>query len=345
MTALVVRNLTRDDGLVVLAAALVALNPLLTHYSIFVHPYPIDFLVTAVLLLAATWVRAGGSLHPRRFALVSVMAGMGIFVSVPSVFASFPIVNLSAVAAARSWSRDRRRALMVLLAAAGYNAIALLAYVLLRGRSNARVVADFRAGFIDVSSVGSAWTFLTEQGRALIEAGLPSWRQVENWNPETVSWPLPIVGLGLVWLLARRQTRPFGLVAAGFYAAFLVASSLSIYPLGAGRTDIFAFPVAICLFVLGIHAVTAWLPRASLARAVVGLSIAAFALARPVRAEYWPVNDVHLVRYLVAAATPVDGVILSPSGANLTAFYGEWPVCCPRRPRARMRCRRRSCGT
>ena len=326
VTALVVRNLTRDDGLVVLAAALVALNPLLTHYSIFVHPYPIDFLVTALLLLAATWVRAGGSLHPRRFALVSVMAGMVIFVSVPSVFASFPIVNLSAVAAARSWSRDRRRARLVLLAAAGYNAIALLAYVLLRGRSNARVVADFRAGFIDVSSVGSAWTFLTEQGRALIEASLPSWRQVENWNPETVSWPLPIVGLGLVWLLARRRTRPFGLAAAGFYAAFLVASSLSIYPLGAGRTDIFAFPVAICLFVLGIHAVTAWLPRASLARAVVGLSIAAFALARPVRAEYWPVNAVHLIRYLVAAATPGDGVILSPSGANLTAFYGEWPV-------------------
>ncbi len=37
-------------------------------------------------------------------------------------------------------------------------------------------------------------------------------------------------------------------------------------------------------------------------------------------------NDVHLVRYLTAAAAPGDGVILSPSGANLTAFYGEWPV-------------------
>ncbi len=215
---------------------------------------------------------------------------------------------------------------MILLAAAGYNAITLLAYVLLRGRSNARVMADFRAGFIDVSSVGSAWAFLTEQGRALIEASLPSWRAVENWNPETVSWPLPLVGLGLVWMLARRQTRPFGLVTAGFYAAFFVASSLAIYPLGTGRTDIFAFPVAICLFVLGIHAVTAWLPRASLARAVIGLSAAAFALAQPIRAEYWPVNDVHLVRYLTAAAAPGDGVIPSPSGANLTAFYGEWPV-------------------
>lgn len=71
---------------------------------------------------------------------------------------------------------------------------------------------------------------------------------------------------------------------------------------------------------------TVRLRRGRLLRGIIGLSVAAFALARPIHAEYWPVNDVHLVRYLTAAAEPGDGIILSPSGVNLTAFYGDWPV-------------------
>ena len=51
--ALVVQSVTRDYGLAILAAALTALNPLLAHYTVFVHQYPFDFLVTALFLLAA----------------------------------------------------------------------------------------------------------------------------------------------------------------------------------------------------------------------------------------------------------------------------------------------------
>ena len=41
--ALVVHSVTRDYGLAILAAALTALNPLLAHYTVFVHQYPFDF--------------------------------------------------------------------------------------------------------------------------------------------------------------------------------------------------------------------------------------------------------------------------------------------------------------
>ena len=54
----------------------------------------------------------------------------------------------------------------------------------------------------------------------------------------------------------RRPTRFFGVVVVGFYAAFMTASALGVYPLGTGRPDIFAFPVGICLFVVGIHLAT-----------------------------------------------------------------------------------------
>ena len=97
----------------------------------------------------------------------------------------------------------------------------------------------------------------------------------EIWNPTTVSWPVPFLGLGLVWLLVRRPTRFFGVVVVGFYAAFMTASALGVYPLGTGRPDIFAFPVGICLFVVGIHLATEALPRAARVRLAAALLIAA----------------------------------------------------------------------
>ena len=331
--ALVAWHLTGSSGLALLAAALTALNSLLAHYSVFVHHYTFEFLVTSLILLAATWLLMDTRAERptlRRVGWVSTLAGLGMFFSITSVLVSFPVVNLTALAALRRWSRDRRHVLAVLGWASVYNVLVLAGYVLLRDRSNEAARIDFRAGFFDPSSLDSTWRFLSENGRRLIEASLPSWVAVEPWNPVPMSWVTPFVFLGLVWLLARRPTRLFGLAVVGFYAAFLLASAMGIYPLGMGgargRTDIFAFPVGICLFVSGIHLVTESLPRAALARAAIGLTAAAIAMARPIPVQYWPVNDVHLVQHLSAAAGPSDGVILSPSGAALTAFYGSWPV-------------------
>ena len=326
--ALVVHSVTRDYGLAILAAALTALNPLLAHYTVFVHQYPFVFLVTALFLLAAAHVlRNPDAFSPRLFGWVTLGGGVAAFFSVTSVFISFPTVNLGAALALRGWRRDRARTIRILLSAVAFNAAVLAAYLFLRARSNESIRGGrFAAGFMPLMSVDSAWDFLARNGRRMLELGLPSWGQGELTNPVTFSWPLPFLALGLVWLLARRPTRFLGLVVLGFYAAFVTASALQIYPLGTGRTDIFAFPLSICLFAVGLHLATQALPVRRLIRLAVAILVMAVAVTRPLHVEYFNVDDVHLVDHLSANLQPEDSLILSPTGAFLVAFYGHWPV-------------------
>ena len=325
--ALVVWSVTHDYGLAILAAALTALNPLLAHYTVFVHQYPFDFLVTALFLLAAALlVRNHNDVDPRLFGWVALGGGLAAFFSVTSVFTSFPAVNLGAALAARGWRRDRMRTVRILLSAVAYNVAVLAAYLFLSARSNAIMRSDFATGFMPLTSVDAAWAFFIRNGCRLLELGLPSWGQGELTSPVTFSWPLPLLALGLVWLLARRSTRFLGLVVLGFYAAFVTASALQIYPLGTGRADIFAFPLSICLFTVGVHLATQALPVRRLIRLAAAILVMVMALVRPLHVEYFNVNDVHLVDHLSANLQPEDSLILSPSGTFLVAFYGDWPV-------------------
>ena len=206
------------------------------------------------------------------------------------------------------------------------NAAVLAAYLFLSARSNEIVRSDFARGFMSLASADAALSFLARNGRRMLELGLPSWGQGELTNPVTFSWPLPFLALGLVWLLARRPTRFLGLVVLGFYAAFVTASALQIYPLGTGRADIFAFPLSICLFTVGLHLATQALPVRRLIRLAAAILVMAVAVTRPLHVEYFNVDDVHLVDHLSANLQPEDSLILSPTGAYLVAFYGHWPV-------------------
>ena len=325
--ALVVRSVTHDYGLAILAAALTALNPLLAHYTVFVHQYPFDFLVTALFLLAAALlVRNRNDVDPRLFGWVALGGGLAAFFSVTSVFMSFPAVNLGAALAMRGWRRDRTRTVRILLSAVAYNAAVLAAYLFLSARSNAIVRGSFATGFMPLTSADAAWDFLVRNGRRLLELGLPSWGQGELTNPVTFSWPLPFLALGLIWLLARRSTRFLGLVVVGFYVAFIAASALEVYPLGTGRADIFAFPLSICLFTVGAHLATQALPAHKFFRLAAAILVTAIAVIRPLHVEYFNVNDVHLVDHLSSNVQPEDSLILSPTGSFLVAFYGHWPV-------------------
>ena len=249
LMALVVRELTRDNGLAVLAAAVTALNPLLARYSVFVHQYAVEFTMTALFLLAATRLYSGrtSDLDPRRFVGVAFAAGLAPLFSVTSVFISFPLVNLAAAYAIRNWFRDGRRMRATLFGAAVYDAMVFAAYLFLRNRSSPAMRAEFVDHFMPIESVGQALVFLADNGRHLAELSLPGWGTV---------W-MPVFGLGLAWLLSRRATRFLGLVILGFYSARIVASALWVYPLGYDRVEIFTFPVAICLFAASVHAATA----------------------------------------------------------------------------------------
>ena len=325
--AAAVRALTGDDGLAALAAGLTALNQFLAHYTVYVRQYAVEFLLTALFLLAAARLsRNPAAIDPRRFGRVALCGGLAAFFSITSVFISFPVVNLGAAYAACAWLRDRGRAGTLLWTAGAYNAAVFVAYLLLRNRSNPHSRDYFADGFMPIDSLAAMSGFLAEKGRYLLETSLPGWGAGWNLNPGTVSWPLPFLLLGLAWLLAQRSTRLVGMAILCFYAERVVASALWIYPLGMGRTDVFALPPAIVLFAAGIQAATAALPRPARFRLAVAAAVVAFALFRPVDAWYFDTDDVPLVEHLAARIGDDDALILSESGIFLTAFYGPWAV-------------------
>jgi hypothetical protein len=318
-----VRALTGSRGLGLVAAALAALNPLLAHFTVFVRPYAFEFLLTGLLLWTAAAFSSGRGATLRGFVSVALLAGIGAFFSVTSVFLSFPLVH---VAALRVWitKRDRRGAW--LLAAAAYDLLIATAYLFLQNRANPLVQRRFRAGFLPLESIEEAQGFLMTHGVAFLARALPSWQQTTIWDPAITSWPLVFAAVGLVWLVARRATRDLALVVFGFLAAVTTASALGLYPLGLGRTDIYAFPVVIALCAAGAHAVTQPIPGRDWIRGILGVALVAYALIAPVRAAYWDVNDARLIDHANRQMLPSDGLILSPAGTYLAAVYGRWPV-------------------
>ena len=314
----VVRKLTGDPGLGLLAAAVTALNPPLAMFTAAVHQYAFDFLVTALFLLAAVTLFDNTlRVDPRRFAKIALAAGIAPLFSVPSVLISFPIMHMGALGAIRDWRLDRSRALRVLGATVAYDLAVFVCYLLLRNRAN-EMIRGFRfaSGFMPVDSLSEAGSFLATNGQVLLEMGMG-----EVWLPF-------IVGLGGLWLVARRPWRMLGLVVVGFYAAFLLASALEVYPLGRGRTDIFAFPVSILLLASGAYLVTAAFPAVRLLRLAIAALVVTVVLVSPLRVGYrgnWGHDRTILVEALAANERPDDGVIMTWSAGFLTAFYGQWP--------------------
>ena len=331
---LVARRLTGDRSMGLLAAAVTALNPLLAHYSVFVHQYPFDFLVTALLMLGVVALLEDPlRIDARRFGSFAAAASVAPLLAVTSVLVSFPAVHMVALAAFRCSVRNRSRTVAMLVIVAVYDLAVLACYLLLKNRTNDGIRGGrFADGFMTLDSFSGAWDFLIENGLRLLTISLASWEQtgirypIAVWTPDMVSWPLPFLLLGLIWLLARRPTRPCGLVVFGFYAAFVGASALGVYPLGMGRSDIFAFPMGILLFAAGIHLVTEPLPRAALGRLTLAAAAVWVAVAHPLEVEYRESNAVYLAETLAANVRPQDGIILTWPTSFVVAFYGPWPV-------------------
>ena len=321
VVALVVRRLTNNYSFAVLAAGVTALNYLLASWSVRVHQYPFDFLVTALFLLAATHLcRDWPNISSRPFTHTALAGSIAPFFSVPSVFISFPTIHLAALVAAIGWRRRPRQAVAVLLATAAYDLAVLTAYVLLRTRTNESVRGRFEDGFLQLDSLGALWSFLTDNGRRVLEASLPDW--------SLAPWLVLLVALGAVWLVARRETRFVGLVATGTAAAFLTASALSVYPMGTGRPDIFFLPVPIVLFAAGVHLVTAVLRPSFVYRFIPATLVLWLAVVAPLRVEYPNVNlgASEFVDTIITRAAPDDGLVLTWQTGWPVGYYGPWDV-------------------
>ena len=188
LMAVVAHRLTGSAAVGMMTGAVTSLVQLLAHYSVYVRQYTVEFLVTALFLLAATrLLRDGTDVDPRRFRRVAIAGGIATFFAVPAVFVTFPIVNLGALYAMRAWIERRQPVRSILWSAAAYNVMFAAAWLLLRGRSNPIVRADYADGFLPLDSAAAAWNFLLDQGGRLLMIRLPGWTEGWSFNPGEVT--------------------------------------------------------------------------------------------------------------------------------------------------------------
>ena len=287
-------RLTGDRGLGLLAAAVTALNPLLARHTVFVHQYTFDFLVTALLLLAAVdALRRHVACRSAAVAKVALAAGIAPLFSVPSVLVSLPIMHVGALGAIPRLAPQSFASARVLGATVAYDLAVLACYLLLRSRTNERVRGDFADGFIPLDSLSEAGSFLATNGQRLLEIGaVRGLAALHRAGMYLAACAPPVAGSGA----GRRR----------LLRRVLLASALKVYPLGTGRPDIFAFPVSILLLASGAHLATAALPAVRLFRFAIAALVVTVVLVWPPPADYrgTPRNDHRLVEALAVNERP-----------------------------------------
>jgi len=317
-----VRRVTGHASLGLLAAALLAGNPVLATYSLRAKAYALDGLLSIVLVgLAAAALRSG---RTGRFLWLCAAGCAAIFLSVPSLFVAGAMVNVAAAAlllrppataspAGRPVAPSRLR---LLLGWAGFH-LAVLAFYLafVRGGRNASLLVHWRNFFVPTDDLSAAAAFLSGRGARLFTGAFP----------EGLPWLAALIPVGLARLLWRRDGRALGLAMAGLYAGVVAAAALRLYPIGGGRTDLYAVPISILLAACALSGHgrwSRWLPPAAAA-----LAAAHFLITLPSGRSAYPEEG---GRAIVERANEIvrdeDGLVIYPWSNYAVGYYGRWPV-------------------
>ena len=323
LLAVVVATISRSQALGVVAGSLIALSPNVAYYSVFVKQYTVDVLAVAGLLLSAAWFFR--SREPRHLRLGAWLSILSLLFSFPSVFAGAVFVNLAALL--HMWSADSEpsRTGPIIRTALVFNLVLGIVFLLIvSGRSNANVTGYWAASFLPLDSGVAAWQFLSTRGLGAIRNALPT----------ALASGVPLVGVGLVWLMVKPPWRWFGVFVLLVYVAAIVASGLHLYPISGGRpdrpalarTDLFSYPLTVMLFTLGIGALTSWLPRRALANFPLCVLALALVAVRPAPASYFPLDHSNFVRLMDSFEEDTDGVVLWSAARFLGGYYSSWPI-------------------
>ena len=321
--AVVVATISRSRAFGVVAGSLMALSPNVAYYSVFVKQYTVDVLAIAGLLLIA--VRFFRSRDVRYLHLGAGLSIVSVLFSFPSVFAGAVFVNLAAVM--HVWPNDpaHNKADPVIRTALAYNLVLGVVFLLVvSGRSNANVTGYWAAGFLPIDSADAAWRFLSTRGFGAIRNALPA----------ALASGVPLVGVGLVWLIAKPAWRWLGFFVLLVYLAAVVASGLQLYPISGGgpdrpalaRTDLFSYPLTVMPFTVGIGALTSWLPRRAFANIPLCVLALALVAVRPAPASYFPLDHSRFVRLMDGFQEDTDGVVLWSAARFLGGYYSSWPI-------------------
>ena len=315
-------KVTGSRGMGLLAAALVALNPEMSQFSVFVKHFNLDAVATGALLL----VSAASFSEPPKMSPARVAAGGVIFFlfSYASILSSFLIVNLRAGFAVLESAGRRERWPPAVRAALAYDTALVGFYLLfLRRVRNPALNAYWSDYYPNSASLRDVYDFIVVRGKDAISGALPG--VLERF------WVLAVIGL--VWLFWKPERRRLAVFFALFYLQWGVLSGLGVYPMGTGRTDIFSYPVTIALVCCGLRALTA--PLATLtspggrrrAELAVGFAAVVWALVLPPSVAYFDVEgDADFVRQLQGRMRAGDALLVYPRVSYLVGYYSDWPV-------------------
>lgn len=319
-----------------LAAALVAVNPLLATYALRAKPYTQDAWVAVALLgLGAPLLRAWSRARAHRLGAAGLI--LCVF-SFPSVFVGASLLHVAVLR--RLW-RTRHGGLdrgALALVGAFDAGLAAVYFGLLRRFGARRSLRDYWA---DAAAPADS-------------AALPGWlAERTDAFGSVVAGPLPVWAAAgalaaavLVWS-TRARTRWQAAWVVGFYGQLYVAGGLGLYPLGTGRLDLFAAPVTCAVALAGLDALARRAGR-RLGRRAAGparqrlLGYGASALGLAALVGLWtpvayrpyptppgrlapPVQDARVIREAARRIGPDDGLVVYPTAALAVALYGPWP--------------------
>ncbi|MCK5850854.1 MAG: hypothetical protein KAH23_08055, partial [Kiritimatiellae bacterium] len=300
----------------VMAAALLVANPVLAIYSARIKPYAIDSFLTVGFVWLAVRVEEQGSL--RRFAGLSSVILLASFFSFPSLLTGGVLVGALAIRIGLLPVNEKLSRLLPAMTIAALHGIATVAiYFLILSRHGGSQVHTvyWDSFFLPVTGVKEAVGFLCGKGSGLFWGAFPA----------RATWLALFIPLGLIALIRCPRTRGTGSGIALIFRVVFVLSALRIYPVGAGRTDIFTFPLSILAAVAGIE----WVGRRyrAVAPLAIILSIFLFAVELVTVSYSYPAAPERVVAsQLSAMRQQGDAVVIHPMISSGVAFYGGWPV-------------------
>lgn len=313
IAALVVR-LTGSHVLGGLAALLLVLNTNLATYSLRIKHFSLDGLVT----LLALWLLTECLREHKRRSIYLLMA----LCAIAPVF-SFASLFMLAVCGGAGWlvvwrtsaaDPGFRRALLLGACALG-TWLAILCFALFHGRANPELVSFWKRYYLPIDSLDAMWGFFKDQGRLAMVRAFPQ-------NAGWMAWAVPV---GLIAGVLNRRSRFATVTVLGFYLLLLVLSAARLYPFGAGRLDIFAFPVTLLVAVLALGPLQE-LPwgRGILALVAAALSLFLLKGNASTRFKYNDAGDREIVECAVKHLEEGDALLIFPTANWAVGYYGPW---------------------
>lgn len=320
-----VLRLTGQPALGLLAAALLLVDPLLSNYAVRVKQYSLDSLLTVGLVFLGMRLAESNDLG-RKWALVLAAVAAMLF-SFPALFVGIALGGAFLLRDLETAWRTRGLPPGALLAPAVFAIGAGLIYAtVLHGAVRPILVDYWQARFLPLGDLAGVAVFLKGKGVAFFTGAFP-----DSLAPLALLVPL---GLGVA--LWRPNTRWLGMATLLLWIELLAAAALRRYPVGGGRTDLFAHGltlVLVCLALAGALSVFKEPRWGSVVVATIAVALAAL-LAEPSR--YPERRDAALVLKAHALLRPRDGLLLYPSAGLAAGYY--WPG------EIRVRREERGCG-